>query len=162
MALVDDLKADVEKVELTRRAAMGKAIGWAFGIAGIGTMITLERYMRPNVLFEPATRFKVARPEEIPLGKVLALPQQKLYVAHGEAGFYAMSAVCTHLGCMTRYAAEEKTITCPCHGSRFDLGGRVNGGPAPRPLDRLELSLKDGALVVDTRKRVGPDDMLKV
>ena len=40
-------------------------------------------------------------------------------------GVYALSAVCTHLGCITRYLSDENVIACPCHGSRFDLEGNV-------------------------------------
>ena len=67
------------------------------------------------------------------------------------AGVFAMSAVCTHLGCITRHVPDEGAIACPCHGSRFDLEGNVTHGPAPRPLPWLEVTLDaDGNLVVDT------------
>jgi Rieske Fe-S protein len=64
---------------------------------------------------------------------------------------FALSAVCTHLGCITRYLSDEKAIACPCHGSRFDLEGNVVHGPAPRPLPWLEVTADaTGNLVVDS------------
>jgi len=161
MSLVDDLRAKTPPHELGRREALGKITGLALSVAGIGTIFTTLKFMRPNVLFEPPTRFRVGRPEEIPLGTLAVLPEQRLYLGHAQEGFFAMTAVCTHLGCMTRYLPEEGTIACPCHGSRFDRGGRVIGGPAPRPLNRFYLALADGELLVDIRQPVGDDFVLR-
>jgi cytochrome b6-f complex iron-sulfur subunit len=154
MSLVDDLRAGTPAQELDRREALGKLTSAALGIAGLGTMITTVRYLRPNVLFEPPTRVGVGRPEDIGVGTLLVLPEQKLFVVHTANGFVAMSAVCTHLGCMTRYLDAEQAIFCPCHGSRFDRLGQVTGGPAPTALDRFEVSLRNGELVVDMRRPV--------
>lgn len=161
MSLVDDLESDVPGEELDRREALGRITGVAMGLAGVGTVFTTIRYLQPNVLFEPPTRFGVGRPEEIPVGTLLVLPEQKLYVGHAEEGFFAMSSVCTHLGCMTRYIPEQGGIFCPCHGSRFDTSGAVTGGPAPKPLPRLRLTLADGELIVDVRASVAADEFLR-
>ena len=162
MSLVDDLRAKTPPEDLTRREALGKITATMFVIAGIGTTFTTIKYLRPNVLFEPPTKFRVGRPDEIPVGTLAVLPEQKVYVAHTQDGFFAMGATCTHLGCMTRYVAAEGTIFCPCHGSHFDLEGRVTGGPAPTPLIRLHLSLVAGELVVDSARLVESDFTLEV
>jgi len=54
-----------------------------------------------------------------------------------EDGFLALSLVCTHLGCIVKYNAEEQAFHCPCHAASFDKTGRVTGGPPPAPLERL-------------------------
>lgn len=51
---------------------------------------------------------------------------------------HAVSLRCTHLGCLVRFNAAERTWDCPCHGSRFDVDGAVLEGPASRPLPRRE------------------------
>ncbi len=45
-----------------------------------------------------------------------------------DSGFYALSLVCTHLGCTV--TVTEDDLACPCHGSRFDRQGKVLKGPA--------------------------------
>ena len=48
-----------------------------------------------------------------------------------DTDFFAMDPTCTHMGCpVDRYSIATNTITCPCHGSQFDIRGQVVGGPA--------------------------------
>ncbi|MFJ4862347.1 MULTISPECIES: FAD-dependent oxidoreductase [unclassified Streptomyces] len=53
-------------------------------------------------------------------------------------GLHAVSAVCTHLGCLVAFNNAERTWECPCHGSRFGIDGRIIQGPALRPLERRD------------------------
>ena len=61
-------------------------------------------------------------------------------VAKDAAGaVHAVSAVCTHLGCIVHWNAEETTWDCHCHGSRFTIEGEVVEGPAREPLEPMSL-----------------------
>ncbi|HYM62232.1 MAG TPA: Rieske 2Fe-2S domain-containing protein [Thermoanaerobaculia bacterium] len=121
----------------------------AVAAAGSG-LVTLD-YMKPKVLFEPSTTFVAGSQLDYSDGVVRFNKEKKAYVIGASGGVYALSAVCTHLGCIARYKSDEKVIACPCHGSRFDLEGNVVHGPAPRPLPWLDVT-EDAAgnLVVDT------------
>lgn len=162
MPLIDDLAADLPEGELTRRRLLTTLGTGALAVAGAGTAVVALSFLRPNVLYEPETKFVAGRLDAIAPGTVLVFPAKKVYLVHSAEGVYAMSATCTHLGCMTQYEASQDRIFCPCHGSRFDMAGRVTGGPAPRPLSRLEVTLDKGMLVVDTRKVVEPGTVLTV
>lgn len=58
----------------------------------------------------------------------------------------AFSPLCTHLGCAYRWESAKKEFLCPCHGSVFDLEGKVLAGPAERPLDRYATKLEESRL----------------
>jgi cytochrome b6-f complex iron-sulfur subunit len=71
-------------------------------------------------------------------------------VRQEDGSFFAISAICTHLGCTPNWFANDNKFKCPCHGSGFFRDGTNYEGPAPRPLDRFKLSLDtEGRLVVD-------------
>jgi cytochrome b6-f complex iron-sulfur subunit len=162
MTLYDDLKQPRTKRELERRKLLGIAGSGALLAAACGTCVAGVRYLEPNVLFEEDPRFAVGRPEVIAPGQVLSFPHKKVYVVRSEEGIYALSAVCTHLGCMTRFDPSGPGFACPCHGSRFMIDGRVAAGPAPRPLSRLTVIVERGSLVVDTSRPAAQGTILKV
>jgi glycine/D-amino acid oxidase-like deaminating enzyme/nitrite reductase/ring-hydroxylating ferredoxin subunit len=56
-----------------------------------------------------------------------------------DGGVHAVSMRCTHLGCLLRFNAAERSWDCPCHGSRFDVDGAVLEGPATAPLERKSI-----------------------
>ena len=138
-------------------------------VAGLASLVTgivgllgmFGRFLVPDVLYEPPRRFPVGRPADFPPSSATFVAERRLYVCRTSDGFYAISAVCTHLGC--NVAREEgRGFACPCHGSAFDETGRVLNGPAAWPLPRYFLSLsRRGELIVDTRRIVGPDFRLK-
>jgi len=128
-------------------------------IAGsvFGFMGATVRYLFPSVLYERPARFPVGPPSAYAPNSVTFLPDARLFVFNGRSGFYAISSVCTHLGCNVRHVADDG-FACPCHGSRFDADGRVVSGPAPRPLSWFGLGVSPrGELIVDKRRIVEPD-----
>ncbi|MGB2867868.1 MAG: Rieske 2Fe-2S domain-containing protein [Bacteroidota bacterium] len=149
---------------LTRRYFLESIGAGALGITAIGSMVLTGEYLSPNVVKEPPTRFKAGFPEDYPPESVTLNKEQKLFIVRAKEGnFYALSAVCTHLGCIANWKSEEGIVACPCHGSKFDREGRKISGPAPRPLPRFSLSLDDqGQLVVDKSIVVGEEVTLKV
>jgi len=60
----------------------------------------------------------------------------------------AFAPNCPHLGCGYRWFADDRKFKCPCHGSVFDINGKVLAGPAPRPLDTLETQVENGKVYV--------------
>ena len=135
----------------TRRDFLARIGVGACAAAGMGSGVVTLDFLKPKVLFEPPTSFRAGSLTDFPEGTVRFNREQRAYVIGGAGGVYALSAVCTHLGCITRFLSDENVIACPCHGSRFDLEGNVVHGPAPRPLPWLEVQADPaGTLVVDT------------
>jgi glycine/D-amino acid oxidase-like deaminating enzyme/nitrite reductase/ring-hydroxylating ferredoxin subunit len=68
-------------------------------------------------------------------GRVVGSGLSQAAVHRDEEGeVHAVSARCTHLGCIVSWNSAERSWDCPCHGSRFDVDGRVLQGPAVKPL----------------------------
>ena len=146
----------------TRRDFLGMASLWSAGIALLIGLLGALRLPVPGVFPESNSRVKLGPLPDFKGTKVNWFPEYRLWVYSDAGELYAISAICTHLGC-TVAAQEGGGFFCPCHGSRFDPNGAVVGGPAPRPLVHLELSVSpDGQLVVDQQKEVGAEVRLKV
>ena len=123
------------------------------GFAGLG----LARFMLPNVLTEPPSKFKIGPPTDYDLGTVATkwVAQFGIWIVHTDQYrsqnlIYALASVCTHLGCTPSWLEGERKFKCPCHGSGFYITGINFEGPAPRPLERVGIRLaEDGMLEVD-------------
>jgi len=68
-------------------------------------------------------------------GAIVQCGAKKLATYRDESGgVHQCSDVCTHVGCVVQWNPGEKSWDCPCHGSRFDVAGRVLNGPAAKAL----------------------------
>jgi cytochrome b6-f complex iron-sulfur subunit len=153
---------DREKEPSDRRRFLWLSGLGALGATAAGGAVVLADFVHPKVLFEPPTAFRIGKPGNFPVNSVTADYDRKVFLVRTEVGFFALSAVCTHLGCITRWVEDEQSIACPCHGSKFSRDGALAQGPAPRPLRRIAIRLEDGELVVDTAVDVEKDAILRV
>lgn len=62
--------------------------------------------------------------------------------------YVALSAVCTHLGCVVQWQEAKGEFLCPCHAGRFSPAGTVLGGPPPRPLETLPVAVNGDQLQI--------------
>ena len=72
----------------------------------------------------------------------------------GNDGTYwiALYQKCVHLGCRVPFRDDCHSFKCPCHGSHYNVDGEYIDGPAPRSLDRFDLSFQGGQVIVNTGK----------
>ncbi|OGU68256.1 MAG: hypothetical protein A3C56_06815 [Ignavibacteria bacterium RIFCSPHIGHO2_02_FULL_56_12] len=161
--MADD-KLNDDAQPFTRRYFLEALGGGAIGIAATGGVILTARFLSPNVLREPPSKFRAGNVEDFPTGSVTLNKEQKVFLVRANEGyFYAVSAVCTHLGCIANWKSEEGVIACPCHGSKFNKEGKFLEGPAPRSLPRFSITLDDRSqLHVDKGVVVGEEVILKV
>jgi len=147
---------------ITRRDFLNEITMGALGIAGLGSVAVTYQYFSPNVLFEPSTTFRAGNPDLYPVHSVTFLQDQQVYIVRMPEGFYAVSAVCTHLGCITQWKPDADLIACPCHGSKFHPDGVKIEGPAPRPLPHFAITLTaDGELQVNKLQIIKASQVLK-
>ena len=130
--------------------------------AGAGAYQTV-RFFFPSVVFHPPSVFRIGRVQDF-VGTeppdahgVISVDsrfkqEHRFFVVREERRIYALFARCTHLGCTVNWFPGMRIFKCPCHGSEFHANGREFAGPAPRPLDRLKVSLdSEENILVDTR-----------
>jgi len=145
----------------TRREAFWLAAGWGvFGWAGLTGVGMLVRYLFPNAPFDPAQVFSVGPPEQYPKNTVSEAYKKsnQIWICNqeyeGQHIIFALSTVCTHLGCTPNWLDADQKFKCPCHGSGFYPNGINFEGPAPRPLERFRIFIgDDGSIVVDKTKK---------
>ena len=116
----------------------------------------LLRFLFPNVLFEPVQTFRAGYPDDYIIGEVNTNWKDKygVWLVRNDQGIYALSTVCTHLGCTPNWLGSSKKFKCPCHGSGFKMTGINFEGPAPRPLERYRIVLADsGEIIVDKTQK---------
>jgi len=151
-----DLKpSDKSPQAVTRRRFFLQVGWWSFVATLLASTWASLRFFFPNVLFEPPSQFKVGFPQDYEIGAVSTkyLQKYRVWVVRTAQGFYAIQAICTHLGCTPAWLAAENKFKCPCHGSGFTIKGVNYEGPAPRPLERVAIALADdGQILIDRSK----------
>jgi cytochrome b6-f complex iron-sulfur subunit len=97
--------------------------------------------------------FPVGSVDDFEVGSVRRFSEGPFFVLRDEAGFWAMTAICTHEQCTVNTGTDK--LPCPCHGSVFDFNGNVVHGPASKPLSNLSVAIDgDNAVSVDSSKIV--------
>lgn len=156
-------QCDCKNGGLKRRDFLNEIAAGALGISGLGGAVVTLNYISPNVLFEPPARFRIGPPDDFPTNSVTFLREQQVFVVRTGDGFFAVSAVCTHLGCITEWKPDDDMIECPCHGSKYTRDGTKVAGPAPRSLPHFNIQLgSDGQLVVDKLSTIPQSQILRV
>jgi menaquinol-cytochrome c reductase iron-sulfur subunit len=148
----------------TRRRFFQWVTRAAAGFIGLSLAVPLVGYViSPAFKRRAQSWVDVAALDELFAGK----PKQVDYVATVQDGYLetqtqkavwavkqadgqvtVFSPMCTHLGCGYHWNEGEQKFKCPCHGSVYDVSGRVVAGPAPRPLDTLPAKTENGRLLV--------------
>jgi cytochrome b6-f complex iron-sulfur subunit len=142
--------------KLTRRDFTERLAWGSFWAAAASSIVGMVKLLMPAVMPDAATRMKLGHPEELPPGTTRLFEDKNVFVFSESDGIYAISAICTHLGCIVSRLPDGQ-FDCPCHGSKFNTQGEVFAGPAPRGLDWIEVrQAPNGVLYADTASTVPP------
>jgi len=154
-------RSRLDPIPVSRRSFLSFASLGSF-LAAVGTAVAgMLRLPKPAVLPGPVQRFKAGPPEQFSVGTETRFEKENVFLFRDTEGIYAISGVCTHLGCSIGKTPEG--FACPCHGSKFDSNGTVTAGPAPRALPWLEVGrAADGQLVVFAENEVPQGTRLRI
>ena len=132
---------------LHRRDFLGLASITAATSALLFAAVGMLRLPKAAVLSSPSKKFRVSIPDTLAAGAPYIPPGRSVALFRDSEGIYAVSTICTHLGCIVKPVADG--FECPCHGSRYAGNGSVVKGPAPKPLPWLLVRGKAGDYIVD-------------
>ena len=126
-----------------RRDFLGLAALGSAGAALLFGLVGMLRLPKAAVLPSPSKKFRVTLPETLGERAPFVPSGRSVAVVREGGAVYAVSTICTHLGCIVKSTPEG--FQCPCHGSRFALDGSVVKGPAPQSLPWLSIQQIDAS-----------------
>lgn len=141
-------KSTATEGKVTRRGFLNRLIGLAGGIFAVMFAYPLIKFIWP--LQEKTWGEALALPlDSVPQNgyKITDYRSGKIIIVRTGKKVVALSAICTHMGCMVTYD-KDGFILCPCHAGKFDLNGNVISGPPPRPLNEYPVRVVQNKIVV--------------
>lgn len=129
----------------TRRSWIASTLAALASYAALGAMRAWAGTRRLAVPLDKAAKLKAVGGSET----LKVKDRQIIFVRETETTVVALGAVCTHKQCIVGYNAGKKRIECPCHGSAYELTGKVISGPAPRALESYPAELDRDRVIVD-------------
>jgi cytochrome b6-f complex iron-sulfur subunit len=141
------------KVEKDRRSFLNILLGLVLLVGLGGTINTVLQYLWPTkeIIGGGGSGGPTTIPlNEIPVGgsKTVRHHGKPYVVVRQPTGIYAISAVCTHLGCVVYWDKEKKQLACPCHTAFFALNGAVIQGPPPSPLPVAQVKIVGEQIII--------------
>lgn len=151
-----------ERPTETRRTFFSWMIGIATSVIGLSLAMPLASYVIAPALTRrktswaevgPTGGLRTGAPEELEYASTVkdgwrtVTAKKAIWAVQQPAGeVVVFSPICPHLGCGFRWDAGAHQFHCPCHGSVYDVTGKVVAGPAPRSLDVLPSKVEQGTL----------------
>lgn len=136
---------------------------WGIGLLAflVQTGVIFLDFFRPRKIGAFGSVLAAGKADEFAVGSVTRFAEGKFYLSHVPEGFLALYQKCPHLGCVVPWEPEQQTedhveakgrFNCPCHGSIYNRYGVNVAGPAPRPMDLMEVKIDNGQISVNTGK----------
>lgn len=121
--------------------------------------VTFLRFLYPSKIKRRELKFyPVMKEEELPRQGVkrVDFPYTenrrtmtfRAFLVNRGGEIFALSSVCSHLGCLVDWSRHKNEFFCPCHGGKYDIEGKVIAGPPPAPLARMPLKVEGGEVYI--------------
>jgi cytochrome b6-f complex iron-sulfur subunit len=157
----------VETKEISRRTLLRVTFWTGLGAGLLAIAGSIVDFLYPRGVVGFGGVVSAGTVEEYPPGTHTAVPAGKFWLVNlteeqGGPGFLALWWKCPHLGCTVPWrpsfsfidpasgASRQGWFRCPCHGSTYNDAGVRVFGPAPRSMDRMEVTIADGRISVNT------------
>lgn len=142
----------LEGIDFERRNFLGKTVGGIGAVVAAGALYPVVKFIIPPAEKEVKDQDEivVGKASEVPpdSGKIFQFNKDKVIVVNNGGKLSAVSAVCTHLGCLVQWKADENLIYCACHGARYEDNGQIISGPQPLPLAPYNVRVDGDDLII--------------
>ena len=140
-------------VDFERRSFLHKVVGGVGAVVAATTLYPIVKYIIPPAkTVKTVSEVKAGKASEVPdgTGKIYQFNEDKVIVVNQGGTLTAISAVCTHLGCLVHWDKAADQIACPCHGAKYKRTGEIISGPQPKPLKLYKAKI-DGDTIIITK-----------
>jgi len=133
-----------------RRKFLGVCLAGVTAAAAAAAAYPVFRYLAPRSGKVGADK-QVFAVSDIPAGEAKFFEyagSAAVLVKTNAGALVALSAVCTHLGCIVQWEKDKQDFICPCHAGHYSPDGLVLSGPPPRSLAKIPFTVADGKITV--------------
>jgi cytochrome b6-f complex iron-sulfur subunit len=133
-----------------RRKFLGVCLAGATTVAAAAAAYPVFQYLAPRSGRQGADKLVFAV-SDIPEGEAKFFEyagSSAVLVKTKTGDLIALSAVCTHLGCIVQWEKDKQDFLCPCHAGQYAADGTVISGPPPKPLAKIPLTVAEGKITV--------------
>jgi cytochrome b6-f complex iron-sulfur subunit len=133
-----------------RRKFLGVCLAGATVVAAAAAAYPVYQFLAPRSGQQGADKL-VFSSADIPEGEAKFFEYAgaaAVLVKTKSGDLVALSAVCTHLGCVVQWEKDKQDFLCPCHAGHYAPDGTVLSGPPPRPLAKIPIAVAEGKITV--------------
>jgi len=133
-----------------RRSFLGICLGGLAAAVAAAATWPVYRYLAPRPVTTTAAKVEIPE-KDVPNGEAKFFDfggASAVVVRKPDGSLIALSAVCTHLGCIVQWEKDKQDFLCPCHGGHYTAEGSVVSGPPPKPLAKLPVTVANGIITV--------------
>ena len=136
-----------------RRSFLNYCMGVSLLTLGGLTAYAGGKYLLPPGAFDSEAEGEAVHIplSELPVGRAKMFRYKgkpSVVIRVSEKSIHALSAVCTHLGCIVKWDGSKGQLICPCHVAAFDVNGNVVSGPAPSPLQSITTKIAQDEIII--------------
>lgn len=138
---------------IRRRSFLNYFLGLSIGTFAGSAVYAFAKYLFPPAAIGAEAGGEAVRVmlAELPIGgsKIVRYKGEPTVVIRtSEKQVRALSAICTHLGCIVKWDGSKSLLVCPCHAAAFDVNGNVTSGPAPKPLASYPTKITPDEVII--------------
>jgi cytochrome b6-f complex iron-sulfur subunit len=138
-------------VDFERRGFLHKVVGGVGAVVAVSALYPVVKFIIPPTKeVKQVKELNVGKASEVAdgSGKIYQFNEDKVIVVNKGGSLTAVSAICTHLGCLVHWENAAGQLACPCHGAKYKQTGEIISGPQPKPLKQYKAKIEGDSIII--------------